>query len=121
MSLETDDLKQDAVLWEADAVDDDGERTIKAAVALKVRWEDSQGTIQDGQGDNVTFDATVFVDRVIPKESVLYLGTETEFDADTDRDLYRVVSNSSIPDIKARAFRRVVNLARLSGALPAFT
>ncbi len=121
MPLESDCREQDAVLLEADDYNNDGEPTTAAAVALKVRWEDGQGQIQDGQGDVVTYDATVIVGQVVPMESVLYLGTEEVRTADTDPEYYRVVGTKSIPDVKGSNFRRTVFLARLSGTAPALT
>ena len=118
MSLETDDLKQTALLWAASGYDDDGEPKVNNLVAMFVRWEDGRGTTQDGQGDTVVFTATVYVDRVIAVESVLYLGTETEYNADTKQELYRVVGRSATPDIKNQSYRRSVLLARLSRELP---
>lgn len=121
MPLESDCRSQDAVLLEADASNNDGEATTEAAAELKVRWEDGQGQIQDGQGDVVTYDATVIVGQDIPMDSVLYLGTEDARTDDTDPEYYRVVATKSIPDVKGRNFRRTVFLARQSGTAPALT
>ncbi len=118
MPLETDDLRQPAVLWSSNNYDNDGEPKVDAADSIFVRWEDSQGVVQDGQGDNVTFNAEVFVSVAIPMESVLYQGTLAAFEADSSPELYRVVGTKSIPDLKAVNSRRSVLLARLSSELP---
>ncbi len=106
------------MLWAANGYDDDGEPKVNSLVALFVRWKDGSGTTQDGQGDTVTFTSTVYVDREVALESVLYLGTEAEYDVDTSPALHRVVGRETVPDIKAQFYRRTVFLARLSGELP---
>jgi len=125
MSIETDDLKQDAVLWTADAVDNYGNRTAAAAVGVKVRWEDGQGQIQNGLGDVVAYDATVYVSQLIELGSVLYEGTEAAYDAavaaGNSPQLYKAVGRKAIPDVKAENTRRSVVLARYKGSLPTFT
>ena len=119
MPLETACLKQDAVLWVSAGKDNDGEPTVSAATAIKIRWEDGQGEIQNGQGAVVAYDATAYVSSALAFESVLYLGTVDAFTDDTDPELYRVVGRTAIPDVKGNNFRRSVALARSGGTLPA--
>jgi len=119
VSLATKHLNQTAMLWTASTTrDDDGEIQVNAGTAISVRWEDAKGTIQDGQGDNVRYDASAVVDEDIALEGVMYLGTESEYTNDSSPDLYRIVGVSKIPDVKGRNPRRVVLLARLSHTLP---
>ena len=120
MSLETDNLNQAAVVWRASGTTDNtGESKVNAADSISVRWEDSQGTIQDGQGNVVAYDAVVYISSEIALDSAMFQGTLKAFNAATAPELYRVVGTDSVPDVKGINFRRKVLLARLSAELPA--
>ena len=119
MPLETDDLRQPAVLWSASGYDDDGNPEVDAASSIFVRWEDAHNEFQDSRGDVVAYDAVVYVSSVIAMESVMYLGTLAAYESAATPELYRVVGKKDIPDVKSVNFRRSVLLARLRATLPA--
>lgn len=121
--LETACLKQKAVLWMADAdkFDTYGEHKVTASkVELKVRWEEGNTEAIDPQGNVISVDAKVVVDRQIRIGSIMWEGCLKDVAA-TPVDLYEVVTRNSVPDLKNRHTRRVVGLRRYSNELPATT
>ena len=115
--LETHDRRQDAVLWVANGTDDYGEAKVDAKVPLKVRWVEKQQETTDPQGNLILSDVVVVVDRVIPVNSIMWLGKEDDV-ADPPVDLHQVVRYNQTGDLKNRNIRRVVYLIRYSNELP---
>ncbi len=120
MSQETAFLKQDAVLWafDGEAYDDYGDATMGAATAIKVRWEEEKRETTDAQGNTVTLDATVYVDRDITVDSRIRLGAKDDLPSPVV-DQRKVISFEKIPDTKGRKFTRVVEVVKFHKAAAA--
>lgn len=115
-SIETADLKQNAVLWLVDETlntDDAGNPRIASPISIKVRWEASTG-----EGDRRK--ARVVVDREITKGSVLWLGKIDDLPLPPNRptNLMQVIAYSTVPDVNNRYQRKLVDLVLLGSQLP---
>lgn len=119
MPLETTELRQKAVLWPASGIDRAGHHKRGSAEEICVRWQYSNTEATDRQGNRIAIDATVVVDRAVSVGSILWLGSLLEHNAAASPgDYCRVVSFSTIPDIKNQNTRRVLYLQRLGDTLP---
>lgn len=117
-ALETDCRFQKAVLWAANGVDNNGQVKVDAAVELDVRWETGKSaTAASDLSGTIAFEEVAVVDRVIPVNSIMWLGSIDDI-ADPPVNLRKVVEYGEIPDIKGREVRRVVGLNKDSNELP---
>ena len=66
-------LKQTCVYWDVDEMNEEGQRTFKAPVEIKCRWEDTNEQFIDRNGQPQTSSAKVFVDRDVTLLGVLWL------------------------------------------------
>ena len=119
-AIETDCLTQEAVLLAKTGHDLYGKATVAAAVEIKVRWESKEEMVPTPDGSVVSLMATVVVDRAIEKGSVMWLGKLINFSSPYT-NLHEVWASKSVPDIKGRVSRRVVQLIRFTDKLPATT
>ncbi len=110
---------QKAVLWPASgSFTDHGTHKLNSPVEIDVRWEDKQEEALDSLGNTITTEASVVVDREIPVGSIIWKGAEGDL-PDPPTELKQVVTCKETPGLKARTFRRVVQLTRHSNELPA--
>ena len=72
--LETCRLHQKAVLWAFAGYDNYGDVTVSAAVEVDVRWETVNRESLDAQGNSISIDSVVVVDRVVAVGSIVWLG-----------------------------------------------
>jgi len=119
-SPEVASLKQRAVLWTPNGVNRFGENTLAAPVEIRCRWEETTGERIDPQSGAIKSTGSIKVDRVIPVDSILWLGKLVDVPSDP-KDLRQVISFNQIPDIKGRISERSVTVMRLSTALPTVT
>lgn len=123
-SLETSSLHQKAVLWEYSGLDRYGDVTVSSPSEIDVRWEKSVAENTGPETSAETSTIEVVVDQDIAIGSILRLGTLSSIsdleDSEID-ELYQVVDNTKIPDIKGRSFYRSVTLNRRSNSLPTVT
>ena len=127
MSLESTGRYQKAVYWEASGVDDYGNSTVKEAVELDVRWEETyREVLHDASpmttnpGKKIAIIAVLTVDREIPQGSIFWKGALTDL-VGTGSDipnLCQVVTYDETPDAKGRNFSRSVTLMRARDSLP---
>jgi hypothetical protein len=111
-------LNQDAVFWEVNLTENNyGREELKAAVAIKTRWETKNKEVLDSIGNTIGIESTVVVDREIPVGSILWKGKLIDIPA-TPTDLRQVVTYNETPDIKNRYVRRIVGLVKYSNELP---
>ena len=121
-TMETSDRIQKAVYWAANGNDNYGRVKVDARVELEVRWEKRWRESVDDDGNTVATEARVVVDRVIPVDSILWLGSMEEYAAKTTpTDFKQVISYDEIPDVKGRVSRRTVTLMKYSDELPDLT
>lgn len=110
------DLKQNAVLWMADATlpaDEFGNQRISLPVDIKVRWE-------SGKGEGAARKATAFVSQEITEGSVMWLGTLATLPSSPEKpkNLMQVTTYKEIPDVGNKSPRRFVELVLLGTQLP---
>jgi len=111
---------QNCVLWPFSDFDDHGRYTVAAPVDIKVRWEETRREIRKPDGVLVSIESTAYVDRAIVPNSLMWLGTIANLPSTSlfPDNLKQVVTYSDVPDIKGRAHRRMVTLARYSKGPP---
>ena len=105
---------QKAVLWAATGYDEYSDIEVSAGVEIDVRWEWGKRDGLDAQGNTITIEATVVVDRKIAVGSKMWLGKLAAYE--TGETVLYVVNYDEIPDLKGRKYRRVVSLSRHSNA-----
>lgn len=80
-------MKQTAVLWPVEDVDEFGQPTFDEPVEISCRWEATQEEFIAPGGDRELSRAKLIVDRDISIKSILYLGDlDSVVDADDPRD-----------------------------------
>lgn len=111
-----------ATLWAASSQHDaEGRRRVSAGVEIAVRWEDGRGQSVDERGTPIAYDATVVVGQAVPVGSILFRGTLAQWAAASSTSpsgLYEAVQFREARDVKGRAVRREVRLARYRDSLP---
>jgi len=120
-TLETGDLDQKAVYWPYDSLDTYARKKVSATyVELDVRWLEGQVEVTDTNGDTITVDALVVVDREIAIGSVMWKGEEADLpDPLTGlTDIKEVVNYKETPDVKGIETRRVCHLMKYGDNLP---
>ena len=105
---------QKAVLWPATGYDEYSEVEVSTGVEIDVRWEWGKRDGLDAQGNTITIEATVVVDREIAVGSKMWLGLLANYAA--GETVLHVVNYKEVPDLKGRKYRRVVELSKLSSA-----
>ena len=122
--IETRDLPQRAVLWEADGVDSYGQPKVSdVPVEVRVNWNWNVRQSSAPTTDEKSIDATACTDREVSPGSVLLLGTladlsGTSWTEEDRRKLMEVVSYSEVLDLKGRFTSYDLGLRRYKGALP---
>lgn len=106
-----------AVLWETSTSDGYGRSKVSAAVEIRVRWEDSRSESGDPQNTVQSNPVTVFVDRAIAMDSILWHGKLVDVPT-VPTGLCKVVGVGYTPDIKGRVTQRTVTLMRHGDVLP---
>lgn len=115
--IERHDLRQTAVLWEWNSEDVHGEPLVELPIEVKVRWVWQTRQVQAANGNNITTSATVIVNRDIPINSLMWLGTKQAYDETTEDTVMQVVSQGSTTDLKARHTRYEYGLAFFRGVI----
>jgi hypothetical protein len=114
--------RQKAVYWACTGHDGYGEPVLAAPIELDVRWVARQTEMVSADGNVVGLDATAVVDRDIPIDSILWLGTLATFygvgSAGSPSGLMVVKAFNSALDIKARVSKRSVGMMRYKDRLP---
>ena len=123
--LETADRKQKAVLWPLDGHDRYNNPKIGDPIELNVRWVGSTSEALDAEGNTITLDATVVVDRDISIDSNMFLGTLDDWlgtgSIGSASQVMHVKTVSTTTDLKNRGggfTRRTVGLMRFKDTLP---
>lgn len=107
---------QTAVLWAKVGNDAAGEPLVSAPVELRVRWVQQRREAVDANGNTVALDASVTADRVIPVDSVMWLGELVDWTG--SGELHQVRTQGVVPDLKGRATAYTAGLARFRDTLP---
>lgn len=122
-ALETMDLRQKALFWEKIGVTNYGQPRVDTSVdpvELSVRWEEVKKEKLTTGGQTLQVDAEVVVDREIPDQSLMWLGSLADLPDDLNdiTDVMQVISVDEVPDLKNRNTRRVCLLMRYMDKLP---
>ena len=113
---EVSDLRQKAVLLAATGkADTHGEFLVGAAQEISVRWSFDRRETRDPEGQSIAIDAVAAVAVAIPIGSRLWLGKLANFTGEANHTMMTVVNYREVPDLKARNFRRSVDLKKYKG------
>jgi hypothetical protein len=114
-------MRQTAVLWlPTGALDEEGRRVVGPAAQIRCRWEDRKGEFTDAQGETVGYDSVAAVAQEVPVGAVMRLGTLAQWEAeegDSPSGLSEVIDSRWALDVKGRATRRELRLARYTDAV----
>lgn len=110
--------KTNAVLWVANGVDKNGEHKVSSPVNIKIRIEETYIEQINEEGVPESLDASIMVDRVIPRGSIIRLGTVATLPSPVTTGLMEVVNMEDIPDVKGRKHQRSVTVKKYKGKLP---
>ncbi len=103
-------LKQKAVYWEVDSLDDNAKPVYKQPVEIKCRWEEVAEQYIDDDGHDQVSNSVVMVDRDLSKQGVLWLGelpdVEDQFSPLQNDGAYEIKKFAKIPDKKGKKFFR---------------
>lgn len=116
-TLEVDDLKQRAVLWEGNGKTDLDEQKVKSPIEICCRWLTNIRDPKQAMADVLNYDARAYVDRQIPQGSILWEGSLEEM-PESPTPLFQFVGRDKTPDLKAMKNRRCVYLIRYGDTLP---
>jgi hypothetical protein len=117
--IEVSGLDQKAALWVSRNISDDhGEPTVSAGVEINVRWEKKTYEAITSDATPVAITGVIHVDRVIPEDSIMRLGTLASVPSPPDY-LVQVVSYDEVPDVKGREYQRTVTVRKWKDDLPA--
>jgi hypothetical protein len=113
---------QTAVLWEWAGKDGYNEPRVNAPEEVRVRWVWGQKAALTPEGGTKTVDATATVDRDIPTDSLMWLGTLDDWlgtgSGGEDKGVMQVATVKDTPDLKGRVSRREVGLVFFRDQMP---
>jgi len=108
MSLIKKMRKQSAVYWPKVGIDDQGNTKFGPPIQIKCRWEDVHEEFTDLVGVVKVSNSKVYVDRDTNEGGVLWQGTLSQLDSQTDpfkqKKAYVIQSFSRLPNLKAKEF-----------------
>ena len=112
MSVETQDLNQNAVYYAANGFDGNGDPSFATGLDKKVRWEyTAEEFITDPLGNPLSFTVKLFVDFDPLEGSRYWKGLLADVPSPLT-DLYIAVGKKEIPDLDGLEFQRTILLAR---------
>lgn len=126
--IEYEGLHDKAMVWRKVGVDDYGQpRHESTPEEISVRWVNRKHHEGSPFGQSIKLDATVYVDQEIPIDSLMWEGTEEEWEDNyygtgsgsatdvefkSDQNLFIVKSEKKTPDVKCIEVRRELGLVR---------
>lgn len=123
-------LEQDACLWPFVSCDAHGGPVVDTMVELNaqdrqgVRWKWTRSEMLDPQRNTVSVDATVIVNRDVPIDSLMWLGSAADLAGTAGPQdqwpsgLCQVKTSMWTLDVKGRVARRTLGVVRFRGNLP---
>jgi hypothetical protein len=119
-TIEAFDRYQTAVLWVKTGVDRYGAPVVSEPIEVRVRWNTKRTEGTDALGNPIALDAQVVVDRVIPVDSQMWLGSLSHWygtgSAGQDDEVMFVRTFDRVLDVKGRVARMQVGLSRFRDA-----
>ena len=107
MGYITKNLRQSATFWATTGLDNFGDPTWAAPVAISVRWEIRREIFLDSSGEENTGESVVYLDRDVARGDYLFLGTSVTADPTTVTDSRLVRDFRKSPDIRGDRFERL--------------
>lgn len=112
--IETFERNEKAVYWKFLRRDRTGQPVFDIPRELNVRWQQQTILTTDRFGQEIVFNAQAVVGEDLVKESLLWLGTLSEWygvgSAGNDTNLMQIADAWSVPDLKGRISRRTLGL-----------
>ena len=105
----TKNLDEDAVYWALSLPDGAGGFTYAAAVAVNVRWEDTQELFIDAQGRTKISRAVIYIDTDVAVGGMLYHGSIDDLPSDTTDPFADEINGNTF---KIESFKKVRRLTR---------
>ena len=107
-------MKQEAVYWPPDTLDEFGRPSWGTPEEISCRWEDVTEEFIDPNGDRQISKSKLIVDRDLLIKGLLKLGeldsTVDQDDPKDNEDVWEIRLFSKIPDFKGRKYLREVYL-----------
>jgi hypothetical protein len=123
--IEERDLTDTAVVWIVPSrYDAYGEPIVSDPFEVRCRWVEKKSVAVNANGDQISTDVTAPVDRYIPPDSNMALGTLQDWGIiGTDKasdvgSIMVVIYCNSTPDFRGREFRYEVGLKKHRDTLP---
>lgn len=120
-AFETMDLYDRAQYWPRASVDRYGALVPGTREEISVRWNTNRRVVPGPQGEPLTLEADVVVDRDVSPGDVLWHGELADWlgtgSGDAQAELMEVVGFRPTDDIKHRNVRRTVSVMRFRGTL----
>lgn len=116
--MEIDDCYDKVVLWEyTGGVDEYNNPKLSHPVEIDARWVGKRRDVLDAQGNKITIDAVVVVQRLIPVNSQVWLGELSEWTGTASalpdvNEIMTVIKNGVTEDLKGRHQRYTIMVAR---------
>jgi hypothetical protein len=117
--IENSGLTEDATVWPFMGSDDYGMPKVGPRSPIKCRWEWGVSRMQNPFVNDRQVMATVYVDRTVSVDAIVWRGNAKEANISEPKDLYQVVEYHEVPDVKGRHIRRWLLLAKYHNRLPA--
>lgn len=101
VKIETMGCKQPTVLWVFSDYDGNGEPVVAAPIEILTRWESQMKEFLSSDNTPIGTTVTAMVDRDIPINSRLWLGSLTDLPA-SPTGVLEVTGKDTVPDVKNR-------------------
>jgi len=106
-------MKQKAVWWSHNAIDEFGHPSYTTPEEVDCRWDDMAEQFINANGDQETSRSILIVDRDMKLKDKLKLGeydSTIYVDPDDNEDVWEILQFNKIPDVKGTKFLREVYL-----------
>lgn len=111
-----------AVLWRTAGKDRFNKPRVHSPIQIQCRWEQVQQPLFDPQARPIQYDAIVYTDEDIPRDSILWLGELADFHgtrlSDLDDRVMIVQTREFMKDIKGSVTQQYYRCRRYMDAIP---
>lgn len=121
MPLSYEQLIHKATLWERANYDDQGQPLVKNPVEIDCRWRPTNRSAAGPNNSTIAIEVSVVVDREIPVDSILWLGTLDCLPGtmpEPRSDLFQVKTTHKTDNVSGTESRLRVGLVRFGNTLP---
>jgi hypothetical protein len=106
-------LRQNAIYWAPNGVDQYGDPILELPINIKCRWEDEIEEGLDMSGTETTFTSTVYTDRDVVVGGIIMLGEVADLIAalpPPEEGAHRIRRFDKLPTLRATQWLRTVKL-----------